>query len=152
MMEIIWAALWSISPFGEAKVGIPYAIFNGINIYHAFIICFLANLLVFPLMMFFLEKLNFYFFKWRWYKIPAMFVARRAKNGAGKNVKKYGFWGLLFFVMLPVPGTGVYAGSIASYILRMDKKRAFAANSIGIFLSCVIVWSMTVLTSSEFIS
>lgn len=152
MMEIIWAALWSISPFGEAKVGLPYAIFNGINIYHAFIICFLANLLVFPLMMFFLEKLNLYFFKWRWYKISAIFVARRAKNGAGKNVKKYGFWGLLFFVMLPVPGTGVYAGSIASYILRMDRKRAFAANSIGIFLSCVIVWSMTVLTSTELIS
>lgn len=151
-MEIIWAALWSISPFGEAKVGLPYAILSGINIYHAFIICFLANLLVFPLMMFFLEKLNLYFFKWRWYKISAIFVARRAKNGAGKNVKKYGFWGLLFFVMLPVPGTGVYAGSIASYILRMDKKRAFAANSIGIFLSCVIVWSMTVLTSSELIS
>lgn len=151
-MEIIWAALWSISPFGEAKVGLPYAILNGINIYHAFIICFLANLLVFPLMMFFLEKLNLYFFKWRWYKISAIFVARRAKNGAGKNVKKYGFWGLLFFVMLPVPGTGVYAGSIASYILRMDKKRAFAANSLGIFLSCVIVWSMTVLTSTELIS
>jgi len=152
MMEIVWAALWSISPFGEAKVGLPYAIFNGINIYYAFVICFLANLLVFPLMMFFLEKLNLYFFKWKWYKISALFVARRAKNGAGKNVKKYGFWGLLFFVMLPVPGTGVYAGSIASYILRMDKKRAFAANSIGIFLSCVIVWSMTVLTSTELIS
>ncbi len=148
MMEIILAALWSISPFGEAKVGLPFAILNGVNIYFAFIICFVANLLVFPLMMFFLEKINLYFFKWRWYKNSAIFVARRAKKGAGKNIEKYGFWGLLFFVMLPVPGTGVYAGSIASYILRIDKKRAFAANGIGIFLSCAIVWSLTVLTST----
>ena len=150
-MEIVWAMLWSISPFGESKVGLPYAILNGINIYVAFLVCFIANLLVFPLMMFFLDKLNRYFFKWRLYKLSAVFVAQRAKKGAGKNIKKYGFLGLLFFVMLPVPGTGVYAGTIASYILRMDRKRAFAANTIGIFISCIIVWSMTLYTTNELI-
>lgn len=150
-MEIVWAMLWSISPLGEAKVGLPYAILNGINIYLAFLVCFIANVMVFPLMIFFLDKLNRYFFKWRLYKFSAIFVAQRAKRGAGKNIKKYGFFGLLFFVMLPIPGTGVYAGTIASYILRMDRKRAFAANTIGIFISCIIVWSMTLYTTTEII-
>ena len=145
MFEIIVAMLWSVSPFGEAKVGIPYAIFNDINIYLAFIVCFVANVLVFPIMSFFLDYINRYFFKWRLYKKSAIFVAKRAKTGAGKGIQKYGFWGLIIFVMAPIPGTGVYAGTIAAYIFGIEKKRAFFANTIGIFLSCVIVWTVTVL-------
>lgn len=146
ILEIIIAMLWSISPFGEAKVGIPYAIFNDVNIYIAFIACFAANVLVYPLMLFFLDGINRYFLKWRFYKKSAIYVARKAKLGAKKNVMKYGFWGLLIFVMLPIPGTGVYAGTIATYLFMLDRKRAFIANTIGIFLSCVIVWGMTVAT------
>ena len=37
---IIIAMLWSLSPAGESKVGIPYAIYNDINIYIAFLFCF----------------------------------------------------------------------------------------------------------------
>ena len=73
-------------------------------------------------------------------------MARKAKVGSGDKIKKYGFYGLIFFVMLPVPGTGVYAGSIASYLFKIEKKKAFAANAIGIFFSSVIVWSTTLLT------
>ncbi|HET8884920.1 MAG TPA: small multi-drug export protein [Salinimicrobium sp.] len=143
--DIIIAMLWSISPFGEAKVGIPYAISNGVNIYIAFVACFVANVLVFPVMTFFLDFINSYFLKWRFYKKSAIWVARRAKLGAGKNLQKYGFWGLLIFVMVPIPGTGVYAGTIAAYLFGIERKQAFIANAIGIFLSCVIVWVATVL-------
>jgi uncharacterized membrane protein len=142
--------LWSISPFGEAKLGIPYALLNGINIYLAFVLCFFANVLVFPLMSFFLDVVNRYFMKWNHYKKAAIFVGRRAKTGAGKNVQKYGFWGLMFFVLLPIPGTGVYAGSIAAYLFAMDRKQAFLANTIGIFFSCAIVWTTTVVAIGGF--
>lgn len=141
--DIVIAMLWSISPLGEAKVGIPYALLNGVNIYVAFIVCFIANVLVFPLMIFFLDVVNLYFFKWYHYKKAAIFVARRAKSGVGNNVTKYGFWGIMIFVLLPIPGTGVYAGTIASYLFQLDRKQAFLANTIGIFLSCVIIWSTT---------
>lgn len=138
--------LWSISPFGEAKVGIPYGLLKGVNIYLVFVGCFLANLLVFPIMMFFLEHINTYLLRWTFYKKSALYVARKAKVGSGDKINKYGFYGLIFFVMLPVPGTGVYAGSIASYLFKIERKRAFLANAIGIFFSSVIVWVTVVLT------
>lgn len=149
MDELINAALWSISPFGEAKVGLPYAILNGVNPWIAFIVCYIANVLVFPVMYFFLHFINKHFLKWRFYKIGAIKVAKRAKKGAGKGLKKYGFWGLIIFVMIPIPGTGVYAGTIAAYLFGLPKRHAFAANSIGIFFSCVIVWVATVVASGE---
>lgn len=146
LSEVLTAMLWSISPLGEAKVGIPYAIFNGVNIYLALLVCFVANVLVFPVMSFFLDYVNRHFLRWRFYKKSAIFVARRAKTGAGSSVQRFGFWGILIFVMIPIPGTGVYAGSIASYLFRIEKKRAFWANTIGIFLSCIMVWTMSILT------
>ncbi|MGM1055623.1 MAG: COG2426 family protein [Bacteroidota bacterium] len=144
--DIITAMLWSISPFGEAKVGIPYALLNNVNYYLAFTVCLAANVMVFPIMQFFLNYINKYLLKWRFYKRSALYVARKAKVGAGKNVQKYGFYGLLLFVMVPIPGTGVYAGTIAAWILGLEKKRAFMAIAIGIYLSCVIVWTITVLS------
>lgn len=146
MMEVINAMLWSISPFGEAKVGIPYAIFNNVNYYLAFVVCFAANVMVFPVMQFFLNYINRHFLKWRFYKKSAIFVARKAKLGAGRNIQQYGFWGLLIFVMVPIPGTGVYAGTIAAFLFGIERKRAFMANTIGIYFSCVIVWLISVLT------
>jgi len=143
ILDTLIAMLWSISPFGEAKIGIPYALLNGVNMYIAFFACFAANVLVFPLMTFFLDVVNRYFFRWYHYKKAAIFVARRAKDGAGKNVAKYGFWGLIIFVLVPIPGTGVYAGTIAGYLFQIDRKQAFLANTIGIFISCLIVWGTT---------
>ena len=141
--DLFIAMLWSVSPLGEAKVGIPYALLNGVNIYVAFIFCFIANVMVFPIMTFFLDVINRYFIRWYYYKKAAIFVARRAKVGAAKNVKKYGFLGLIIFVLIPLPGTGVYAGTIAGYLFGMQRKQAFLANAIGIFISCVIVWATT---------
>jgi len=138
--DIIIAMLWSVSPLGEAKVGIPYGLTHDLNIYLVFAACFLANVLVFPIMLFFLDNINRHLLKWTYYKKAAINIARRAKIGSGNVIQKYGFFGLIFFVMLPIPGTGVYAGTIATYMFKIDRKKAFWANVIGIFISSVIVW------------
>ena len=137
--------LWSISPFGEAKVGIPYGIFHDLNKYWVLLICLVANILVFPIMMYFLDNVNRNLMRWRKYKKVAIWVARRAKVGSGDKIQRYGFWGLIFFVMIPLPGTGVYAGSIATYLFKIERKSAFVANCIGILFSSIIVWVTTIL-------
>ncbi|MAM29965.1 MAG: ligand-binding protein SH3 [Flavobacteriaceae bacterium] len=144
--ETIIAILWSLSPFGEAKVGIPYGIANGLNPFFVFVICLGANILVFPIMLFFLKYVNSSLLRWRFYKKAAIWVARRAKTGSGNKIEKYGFWGLIFFVSIPLPGTGVYAGTIAAYIFKIERSKAFWANAIGITISSIIVWVTTYLT------
>ncbi|MCF6349923.1 MAG: small multi-drug export protein [Flavobacteriaceae bacterium] len=138
--EIIFTILWSFSPLGEAKVGIPYGMHQNLNIYFVFILAVVTNILVFPFMMFFLDKINKHLLKWYFYKKIALWIARRAKAGSGKKIKKHGFWGILLFVMIPLPGTGVYAGSIATYMFKIERKKAFLANAIGITISSVIIW------------
>ncbi|GAB5400318.1 MAG: small multi-drug export protein [Aureisphaera sp.] len=141
--ETLLTILWSLSPFGEAKVGIPYGMLNDLNPYFVFAIALGANILVFPLMMIFLDKINTPLLRWNWYKRSAIWVAKRAKKGSKKNFNKYGYLGLALFVMIPLPGTGVYVGSIATYLFKMERKKAFTANTIGITISSIIVWCVT---------
>lgn len=137
--DYIFTFLFSISPLGEGRVGIPYGILNGINPYLAFVIGLVANLLVYPLMMFLIKTFNARLWKYRPYKKQSIKIMRRAKSGVGANIQKYGFWGLMIFVMIPLPITGAYMGTIAASIFEVDKKKAFLAISLGVIVSCFLV-------------
>ena len=146
LKHYIYTALWSLSPLGEAKVGIPFGLIKGLNPFLVLVLAIAANILVFPMMMFFLKSLNGWLMKWAvWYKKSALWIAKRAKKGSKENLEKYGYVGLAVFVMVPMLGTGVYAGTIAAYIFKMDTKKAFVANAIGITISSLIVWGVTYL-------
>lgn len=143
--DFIITILWSLSPFGESKLGIPYGIINGLNPYYVFIFSLISNIMVYPIMLYFLDILNKWLVRWFWYKKKAIWVARRAKKGTQAKIEKYGYLGLAVFVMLPLPGTGMYAGTIATFLFNMNRRRAFLANSIGITLSSIIVWFLSCL-------
>jgi len=128
---------------GEAKVGIPFGLLKDLNPYMVLLVAVTANILVYPLMIFFLNSMNKFLSKALWYKKSALWVAKRAKKGSKENLRKYGYFGLVLFVMVPLPGTGVYAGTIAAYLFKMDYKKASVANAIGITLSSIIVWGIT---------
>lgn len=55
------------------------------------------------------------------------------------TIDKYGFWGLLVFVAIPLPGTGAYTGSFAAEILGMEKGKAFLAISLGVIFAGIII-------------
>ena len=136
---IVFTFLLSLSPFGEARAGIPYGIINGLNPISAFFIGAVANILIYPLFILLLESFNKKLWRFRLYKKPAIKLIRRAKSGVGANVQKYGFWGLMIFVMIPLPTTGAYMGTIAAYIFDIPRRKAFMAISIGAAISSLIM-------------
>jgi uncharacterized membrane protein len=140
--DILWTFLISISPFGEARAGIPYGELNGIPIIWTFVIGLAGNLLVFPLLYKGIEVANKHLWKHKTYKKSAIFLALRARTKTKNVIQKYGVWGLMIFVMIPLPVTGAYIGTIAAFIFRIDYKKSFLAVSIGITLSSLMVASL----------
>lgn len=137
--KFLFTFLISLSPFGEARTGIPYAILNDVHIVWAFIIGLIANLLIFPILMWLIDNVSIKLWPNKTYRKGVVKLSKRAKKSVGKNFQKYGFWGLMIFVMIPLPGTGAYIGTIAAYVLKIERKRAFMATSIGVTLSCIIM-------------
>ena len=52
---------------------------------------------------------------------------------------KYGFWGLVMFVGIPLPGTGAWTGCLIAAMLEIDKKKAFLAACIGVLMAGIIM-------------
>lgn len=137
--DILWTIFWSILPISELRGGIPFALSQGLNPFLVYFICVGTNMLAFPIVYFFLEILHPLFSKWSFYnKLFEKFVVR-TRSKVEKQIEKYGFWGLMVFVMIPLPVTGAYTGTMASWLFKIDKKKAFLAVSLGIMISGLIV-------------
>ena len=140
-LDILFTFLISISPFGEARAGIPYGELNGIPILLVFVIGLVANLLIFPLFYRAIEFSKKYFSKNEFYKKSVIYLSSRAKSRTKTMIKKYGVWGLMVFVMIPLPVTGAYTGTIAAYIFGISYKKSLIAISIGVTISSIMVTS-----------
>ena len=137
--DILFTFLISFSPFGEARAGIPYGEIVGLPILLVFIIGLTANLLVFPIFYRTIEFSNKHFFKNKYYKKSAIYLSSRARTKTKTIIKKYGVWGLMVFVMIPLPVTGAYIGTIAAYIFGISYRKSLIAISSGITISSIMV-------------
>jgi len=63
----------------------------------------------------------------------------RARAKTKKVIQKYGVWGLMIFVMIPLPVTGAYIGTIAAYIFGISYQKSLIAISSGITISSIMV-------------
>jgi len=139
--DVLFTFLISLSPFGEARAGIPYGDLNGLPILWVLVIGLLGNLLVFPLFYKGIELSNKHLLKNPAYKKSAIYLSVRARAKTKNIIKKYGVWGLMIFVMIPLPVTGAYIGTIATYIFGISYQKSLIAISSGITISSIMVAS-----------
>ena len=139
LYDSIITFLFSISPFGEARVGIPYGALNGLPVILALVIGLSANLLVYPLFYRLIRYFNKTLWTKRWYKKSAIYLTKKAKRGTQEKLEKYGAWGLMVFVMIPLPVTGAYIGTLAAYVMGIPYKKAFIAVSVGVTISSILI-------------
>ena len=135
--EIALTLLATISPISELRGGIPLGILQyGLDPLFTFFIAVIANALIFFPIFF---ALRLFYDKFL-YRIPLFdkYLDNLRKRGKPK-VEKYGFWGLLFFVAVPLPITGVYTATILAWLLEMNWRRAFPPIEIGVVIAGVIV-------------
>jgi uncharacterized membrane protein len=139
MNSWIWVALLAVLPISELRGAIPYGVISGLPIVPVIIISIIFNVIVFFIVMFFLTYIHKGLCNIKLYKKIVDRFLERVHRRAHKKVAKYGYWGLTIFVAIPLPITGAYTGSIAAWILGMDKKRSFLAVVVGVLIAAAIV-------------
>lgn len=134
--------LISLMPILELRGGLIAAALLGLNIVPAFIICIIGNLLPIPFILWFITPI---FNKLKKTKHLSKFVNKIEKKALSKKdkIEKAEFWGLFFFVGIPLPGTGGWTGSLIASLINMDKKKAMLAITCGVLLAGLIVGSLS---------
>jgi len=67
----------------------------------------------------------------------------RTHDKLADKVDKYGPWALALFVGIPLPVTGAWTGSLAAFVFKLPRKKAFVAILLGLCLSAAIVTMLT---------
>jgi len=135
--------LISVMPVLECRLGMFTAIvLLQMNTIKGFLLSFAGNILPIP---FILLLIN-WIFEWM-KKIPGLkkivFWLEDKTLKKRDKIDKYGIWGLLLFVAIPLPGTGGWTGALLASLLHLDKKKSFGVIALGVFIAGLI---MTVLS------
>lgn len=135
--EIAWVLLVTVLPITELRGGIPLGIsYYGLDPVFVFLLAVVVNALMFFPIFFGLRL----FYRKILRRVPLFdrYLDRLRRRGKPK-VDKYGFWGLLFFVGIPLPITGVYTATALAWLLEMDWRKAFPPIGIGVVIAGTIV-------------
>lgn len=140
MNNIIQLILVTFIPGLELRASIPYGItVLGMPWIKVVIITFITNILLGPIVYILLNnfvhiviKINFF------NKIYEKFVIR-TQHKIENKVEKYGELGLALFIGVPLPGSGVYTGALAAFILGLNFKKFLIATVIGVFIAGILV-------------
>ena len=64
-----------------------------------------------------------------------------ALNVGSKRMTRSAFIGLLLFVLIPLPGTGAWTGSLVAALFEFPKAKSFLAIALGV-IGCGIIMSL----------
>lgn len=126
-------------PIAELRGGLPFALASGVPPLAAFLICVAANALVGPLVFLFLSSLHLLLDRWPAYHRLYERIVERARRKIHSAVERYGYWGLMVFVAIPLPLTGAYTGAIGAWVLGMRRWKAMLFIALGVAIAGVVV-------------
>ncbi len=128
----------SLLPVIELRGAIPVGIAMGLPAWESFLISIAGNGIVALVLLLALPK--FFEFCYRFPRLQPLLerILSKARNkGKGMNAK--GMVGLLLFVAVPLPGTGVWTGCLLAYLLGMRIRHALLAVTLGMILAGILM-------------
>lgn len=146
-LRLLYSIILSLAPIAELRLGMPlalaYSLDYKIPIIFAFLISVFTNIFVVFFIFFFLDFLHSKLLKFSFYSSSFKKFISKIQKKVDKFEKKYnslGFLALVFFVAVPLPGTGAWTGAFISWILGLDRKRSIASIALGVIIAGVIVF------------
>ena len=133
----------SMIPIGELRFSIPYFILKEQVIWQkVFIVSILGNIFIGILVLYIIAPVMFFLKKNRYFYKIINYILNRTRSKS-LIINNYKLMGLILFVGIPLPLTGVWTGALASYLFSMSRKRAMLGIVLGVLLSSFIVLFIT---------
>ncbi len=142
-MDKISVFFMSMLPFIELRGAIPFGVSLGMTPFDATLLGFLGSMIPVPFILFTIRPIFNYLKTKKLFEGLIDKLSNRSVGGDGQKIIKYGVFGLIILVAIPIPGTGVWSGSLAASLLDMRFKLAFPAIMIGNFLAAIQIMTLS---------
>ena len=136
-----WLVVFIISlcPVLEFRLGMVTAIsLLYMSTIKGFLISFAGNILPIPFILLLINQIFELLKKIPGVNKPIFWLEDKTLKKRDK-IDKYGIWGLLLFVAIPLPGTGGWTGALLASLLHLDRKKSFGVICVGVFIAGLII-------------
>ena len=132
----------SLLPVLEIRGGMIAAKILGVQLWKAFIISYIGNLLPIPFILLFIRKIFRFLRRFeKWNIIIDKLEAHSDKKK--ETVLKYKRLGLLILVAIPLPGTGGWTGALVAALMDIRMKSSLPIIAAGILIAGLIMAALS---------
>jgi len=143
-LTVEFAVLFTAAmPIIELRGAIPVGISLGLSPMHATILSLIGSMIPVPFILFAIRPIFNYLKTTKTFNKLIHKIMHHSLEGSGQKVQKYGVLGLILVVAIPLPGTGVWSGSLAAVLLNIRFKWAFPAIFIGNIIAAFLVMTIS---------
>ena len=132
------------SPIAELRVAIPWAIWHDFPWYYAFLLAIIGNIMPVPLLLLLFNILSRPLSKKGILERMLHWLFEHTRR-RGEIIERYERIGLMLFVAIPLPITGVWTGSLAAVLFGIKFKHALLSMFIGMLIAGSIVTCLSLL-------
>ncbi|MBN1390669.1 MAG: small multi-drug export protein [Candidatus Thermoplasmatota archaeon] len=131
--------LIAMLPVIELRLALPIAIGLDLDWGTAMLLSLFGNMVPVPFLMLFFGRVEKYLRRWKIFRVffDRLFGSTRRKGE--RKLQVWGEIGLILFVAVPFPVTGAWTGTLAAYLLKLDRKRAFLSIFVGVVIAGLIM-------------
>ena len=163
--DILWVFFISMLPIIELRGAIPTGAILRLPFYANYIAAVIGNILPVPFILIFIPRILDFLSRYKLFAPVVNWLKRKAVKNSSKIAKSDtgadepveintdelsltlnkrempagAFIGLLLFVMIPLPGTGAWTGSLVAALFNYPKRRSLLAVLLGVLGSGVIM-------------
>ena len=132
--------LCSMVPVIELRGAIPLGWATNIPWWLTYLLAVAGNMLPVPFILLLIRQVLTVMEKMpiKFVRAFAAWLRRKAEKNTDK-IQRFGFWGLCFFIAIPLPVTGAWTGSLVAATIRMNFWRAMLSALLGVMIAGVIV-------------
>ena len=128
----------SLMPILELRGGLLAASLLNLNPIESYIIAVIGNIIPIPFILWFINSILSWMRKRKKLNKIVKWLDKKIMKHKDQ-IEKYGFWGLVLFVGIPLPGTGAWTGCLIAAVLEMDRKKSFIAALLGVLMASIIM-------------
>ncbi|MEA4825626.1 COG2426 family protein [Clostridium sp. JNZ J1-5] len=139
MSKLLKVFLLSAVPIVEQRGAIPL----GINMYNldpalVFLVSFLGSMLPAPFILLLFNRIFEWMKKYKFFSKINEFIEKKIDKNSAK-LEKYKEIGLITFIAIPLPTTGVWTGTAVAAFLKLNFKKSMFCAAVGALISAFVL-------------
>ena len=141
----------SMVPLIELRGSLPVAVlWFDLPPWSAFLLAYPASLIPAPFIILLIRRIFTWLEKITFFKKIIDRVIHRTQEKHHEKIEKYGYLGLFIIVAIPLPGTGVWSGSLVAALFQLKFKKALLMIVLGNLVAALAIMGIMLGITSFF--